>query len=263
MKLFRKVIFWCHLIAGVAAGVVILIMSVTGVVLTYERQIQRWADVRGYNVARPAADAARLPVEALLSKAQEAQGAAPSGVTLYGDAASPASVAFPGGRILYVNPYTGEALGNGSPRVRAFFRSVTDWHRWLGRSGPSRPLGKGIADAANLGFFFIVLSGIYLWWPRNWSRDAVRSVTTFRRGLAGKARHFNWHNVIGVWSWLPLVIIVFSGVMISYGWANRLVYGAFGEKPPAVAPAGAPGSAAGSAPGATSSAPSAERARGD
>ena len=46
MKLLRKVIFWCHLTAGAFAGVVILIMSVTGVLLTYERQIQRWADVR-------------------------------------------------------------------------------------------------------------------------------------------------------------------------------------------------------------------------
>jgi hypothetical protein len=29
MKLFRKVIFWCHLVAGVAAGLVILLMCVT------------------------------------------------------------------------------------------------------------------------------------------------------------------------------------------------------------------------------------------
>src|SRR5215210_8478785 len=116
MKLFRKIMFWSHLAAGVAAGVVILIMSVTGVLLTYQRQIQRWADVRGYNVSRPTADASRLPVEALLSKAREARRAAPSGVTLYSDAASPATVAFPGGRTLYVNPYTGEALGEGSPR---------------------------------------------------------------------------------------------------------------------------------------------------
>src|SRR3712207_4340283 len=101
MQLFRKFIFWCHLAAGVTAGVVILIMSVTGVLLTYERQIQRWADVRGYNVSRPSADATRLPIETLVSKAQETQRAAPSGVTLYNDAASPATVTFPGGRTLF------------------------------------------------------------------------------------------------------------------------------------------------------------------
>jgi uncharacterized iron-regulated membrane protein len=111
-----------------------------------------------------------------------------------------------------------------------------------------------VTGIANLGFLFIVLSGIYLWWPRHWTRRTLRSVTLFRRGLRSKARDFNWHNVIGLWCWAPLVVVVASGVMISYAWANRLVYGAFGERPPAVAPAGAPGSAAGGAPGATSTA---------
>jgi len=36
----RKTIFWLHLACGVSAGVVVLMMSVTGVVLTYERQAQ-------------------------------------------------------------------------------------------------------------------------------------------------------------------------------------------------------------------------------
>jgi uncharacterized iron-regulated membrane protein len=39
VKQIRKIIFWCHLTAGVFAGVIILIMSVTGVLLAYERQI--------------------------------------------------------------------------------------------------------------------------------------------------------------------------------------------------------------------------------
>jgi uncharacterized iron-regulated membrane protein len=43
MKL-RTLIFWPHLIAGVVAGVVILIMSVTGVILTYERQLIAWSN---------------------------------------------------------------------------------------------------------------------------------------------------------------------------------------------------------------------------
>lgn len=39
MKKLRRVIFWCHLPVGVIAGVVILIMCVTGVLLIYEKQI--------------------------------------------------------------------------------------------------------------------------------------------------------------------------------------------------------------------------------
>ncbi|HEV2864325.1 MAG TPA: PepSY-associated TM helix domain-containing protein, partial [Pyrinomonadaceae bacterium] len=47
-----------------------------------------------------------------------------------------------------------------------------------------------------------------------------------------KARHFNWHNVIGFWSAAPLFVVVLSGVVISYTWASNLVYRAAGEEPP-------------------------------
>src|SRR5262245_39009876 len=73
MKLFRKVLFWCHLTVGVIAGLVILVMSATGVALTYERQIAYWADTRDYRVASPSPNASRLSVETLLAKAREAQ----------------------------------------------------------------------------------------------------------------------------------------------------------------------------------------------
>ena len=46
--MFRKTIFWTHLVCGVAAGLVVLMMSVTGVLLTYERQMLAWADRAHY-----------------------------------------------------------------------------------------------------------------------------------------------------------------------------------------------------------------------
>ena len=51
MKRLRKIIFWCHLPVGAIAGVVILIMCVTGVLLAYEKQITLWADTRNYQTA--------------------------------------------------------------------------------------------------------------------------------------------------------------------------------------------------------------------
>ncbi|HEX8282680.1 MAG TPA: PepSY-associated TM helix domain-containing protein [Pyrinomonadaceae bacterium] len=240
MERLRRVFFWCHLAAGVTAGLVIFIMSVTGVLLAYERQITAWADTRGYEVSRPSPDAARLSVEALLARARESQQAAPGAVTLYSDAGKPAAVSFQGGRTLFLNPYTGEVFGEGSQRVRAFFRAVTDWHRWLGAGGESRAVGRAVTGASNLLFLFIVASGFYLWWPRRWTRKSVRAVTWFRGGQGGKARDFNWHNVIGFWSAVPLFVVVLSGVVISYTWASNLVYKAVGEEPPAQAQRGAP-----------------------
>ncbi|HEX2445421.1 MAG TPA: PepSY-associated TM helix domain-containing protein [Vicinamibacterales bacterium] len=228
----RPFIFWPHLIAGVTAGAVILTMSVTGVLLAYERQILAWAD-RQSVASRLSPTGTRLSPEALISRVQAAEpDATVTGVTLRSGAAEPASVVLVPNRALLVDPYTGAILGEGSRRIRAFFRTVTDLHRWLALGGSSRPTGRAITGWSNLLFLFIVCSGIYLWFPRKWGWARVRPVTLFERGLRGKARDFNWHNVLGVWSAIPLFLVVITAVPISFPWGNALVYRLVGEEPP-------------------------------
>ena len=99
MKQLRKVIFWCHLFCGVIAGVIILVMSVTGVLLTYEKQMIVWADTRNYQIAPPAG-APRLPVETLIAKVRESQNAAPTSVTMRAASTAPVAFAFNGGRTI-------------------------------------------------------------------------------------------------------------------------------------------------------------------
>ena len=70
MKL-RKIIFWLHLTAGVVAGTVILVMSVTGVLLAFERQIVAFAERDTLTVTPPASDAPRLSLDILVAKARE------------------------------------------------------------------------------------------------------------------------------------------------------------------------------------------------
>ena len=233
MKKLRKIIFWLHLPVGVIAGLVILNMCVTGVLLTYEKQIISWADTRGYRSAPPATQTQHLPVEALITKARDSRGANPTAVTLKSDPSAPAEIGFGRETTLFVNPYTGAILGEGSPRVRSFFRGVTEWHRWLGAKGDNRNVARAITGACNFGFLFLVSSGFFLWWPRNWNLKALRNVIWFRRGLPWKARDFNWHNTVGFWSAVPLFIVVLSAVVISYTWAGNLVYRVVGETPPA------------------------------
>jgi uncharacterized iron-regulated membrane protein len=154
-------------------------------------------------------------------------------------------MALPEQRMLYVDPYSGALLGEGSPAVRRFFRSVTEWHRYVAMTGDSRPLGKAITGACNLAFLLLVCSGFYLWWPRTWTLRHVRSVTMFNGALRGKARDFNWHNVFGFWCAIPLFIIVLGATVISYPWASNLAYRIVGDQPPAPAqPAGNAGAAA-------------------
>jgi uncharacterized iron-regulated membrane protein len=227
----RSVLFWFHLACGVVAGVVILVMSVTGVLLTYQRQITAWADTRGYLV-EPAPQ--RLSADALLQRVAESRPElSPTALVIRSEPSSPASFTIGPGRQLFVDPYTGEVFGEGNGQgVRAFFRVVVEWHRYVAASGENRPLGRAVTGASNLAFLIIVTSGLFLWWPRSWTWSMVRNITWFKGGLRGKARDFNWHNTIGFWSAIPLAIIVAGGVVISYPWATALVYRAYGETPP-------------------------------
>ena len=232
MNRFRTVLFWMHLTAGSLAGVVVLVMCVTGVALTYEKQLLEWADSRSWS-APLSASASHLPPETLLARVREAQpGAAPIGLSLRADRQAPATVTLEGNASLLVDPYTGTVIGPPPEGLRAFFRGATSWHRYLALEGDSRPTGRMITGAANLLFLFIVISGMYLWIPKALSWMSVSRVLWFRSGLTSKARHFNWHNVIGVWCAIPLAIVVAGAVPISYSWGNALVYRLVGEEPP-------------------------------
>jgi uncharacterized iron-regulated membrane protein len=237
MATFRSLLFWAHLVCGVAAGAVVLLMSVTGVALTYEKQMLEWADARAHSWVAPSDGARPLPPETLLATVVAARpGAAPTGVTRRADPAAPVTVTLEGNRALLVHPYTGAVLGEPSPGLRAFFRATTNWHRWLALEGASRATGRLVTGVANLLFLFIVVSGIYLWVPRLWTRLQFPRVLWFRRGLPGKARDFNWHNVIGIWTALPLAMVIAGAVPISFPWASDFVYRLAGDTPPAPAP---------------------------
>jgi uncharacterized iron-regulated membrane protein len=230
--LLRKVLFWLHLTAGVVAGAVILVMSVTGVLLAFEKQVVGFAN---RDLRASAVDAARAPlplsrvVGAAMAAAPDAK---PSNVVVRSDRFAPVTVAFGRETTLFVNPYTGAVLGSGNAAVHRFFEVNEHLHRWLAMKGDGRDRGKAITGASNLVFLFIVLSGLFLWFPRRRTRKAFRNATLFRGGLRGRARDFAWHHVFGIWAFLPLVAVVFSAVVISYPWASRLVYRAFGSKPP-------------------------------
>jgi len=238
MKL-RKIVFWMHLTAGLIVGSVVLVMSVTGVLLAFERQLTEWAE-RDLRVLPPEPGAPRLSIDALIAGLRVAEPEAmPSGLTLRSDPAVPAAISLGRERTVFLNPYTGAILGEGSKQVRGFFRSVTNIHRWLGTPEESRAVGRAITGVCNLGFFFLVISGFFLWWPRQGTKNAGRAIVFPKTKLRGKARYFSWHNATGFWCAPILLFIVLSGVLMSYPWATNLLFRLTGSEPPPVRAAAA------------------------
>lgn len=232
MQTFRKIIFWLHLTAGITAGAVIFIMSVTGALLAFEKNIVEFAE-RDMRVVAPRENARKLSAREILAKAREAKPDAKfSAIFLQNEPNAAWQVGLGRDGQIFVNPFTGEISGEGAKGVRGFFRGVTDWHRWLAVSGDNRPIAKAVTGACNLAFLFLAVSGVYIWFPRRLSSKHFKPVLWFRRGLRGRARNFNWHNVIGFWSSLVLIILTITAAVISYQWASNLVYTLTGNEVP-------------------------------
>jgi len=213
----RQVIFWLHLVTGVMAGLVIGMMSVTGVLLAFERQIVAFAERHIRTVPAPVSSVSRLDLDTLIAKARVTMPEGKlSGVMLQADPTATLVVNFGRERTVFVNPYTGEVLGEGAKTLRDFFHRVTDWHRWLGTEGDSRDIGRAITGACNAAFVVMVITGFYLWWPRRWTRQAFKAVMVPRLRLPGKPRNWNWHNTVGFWSASVLICITLTGLVMSY-----------------------------------------------
>ena len=228
----RRAIFWVHLAIGVTASGVIFMLAVTGALLAYEAQFNRWA-LRDYRSGPPAPAAVPLGIDALLARVTGDQnGARVSSVTLTRDPREPAVVELDTGARVHADRFTGARLGDGNTPTRRFLRSVLAWHRWFALEGEHRIIGRTFTATANLGFLFLLGSGIYLWWPARRGAAVWRQALWFRPGLSGRARDFNWHRVIGFWSAVPLAIIVASGATISYQWAADLVHRLAGDARP-------------------------------
>ena len=233
MKTFRKITFWLHLISGVFAGIFIFIMCVTGALLSFESNILDYSERDMRVVQMPLENAQHLPIQQLIAKISEAKpNVKPSNITLQNDKSAAATVALGRDGQIFVNPYTGEITGEGAKNWRGFFRVVEDLHRWLAIPGDGRFVGKTLNDAANFLFLFLAVSGVYIWFPRRWSWKHFKAALTFRWKITGKARDFNWHTVIGFWSSFVLIILTATAVVMSYSWANNLVYTMTGSEPP-------------------------------
>lgn len=240
MNRFRKILFWLHLIAGVLGGIVIFIMCVTGALLSFEKDIAEFAE-RDMRYVAPAENAPRLSAREILAKVAEAKpNAKPSAIALPNKPNAAWQVSMGRDGQVFVNPYTGEITGDGATGWRAFFRTMTDLHRWIALSGDGRAAGKAITGACNLMFLFLAISGIYIWFPRRLSWKHFKAALTLRWKVKGKARDFNWHTVLGFWTSLVLIILTVTAAVISYQWAGNLLYTLTGNEVPAAQQPGPP-----------------------
>jgi uncharacterized iron-regulated membrane protein len=231
MKL-RPLFFWFHLTIGLTVGLVVFFLAFTGFLLSFEPQIISFSERSLKTVSGSGPQAEHLGLDQIIAKVKmTVPDQEVSGITLYRNSNASCLVSLGREGTLYVNPYTAEVLGQGSC-FRSFFNTITDLHRWFGFQGKNRDIARTVKGICTVLFGLSLLSGFYLWWPKQWTFSVFKVIAIPAFRFRGKQRDFNWHNAVGFWSAPWLFIIVLTGIIMIYPWANDLLYRAAGDEPP-------------------------------
>jgi uncharacterized iron-regulated membrane protein len=202
----RRALFQVHLWTGLALGVYIVVLSVTGSALVYRREL-----VALFATPQPSPDpsARTLSPEEMRASAQRAYPGYE--ITAIKEAITRRTavtlVAFKRNADVkdrLFNPYTGEDLGDSFTQgERAVLWTVRLHDELL--FGPNGRFWNGVASAL---VTLLSLTGAIVWWPgvNRWRRSLI-----VRTG--GGWRRFNWdlHSAMGAWLFLFIVMWGVSG----------------------------------------------------
>lgn len=230
----RRTIFWIHLAAGLTAGVVIFIMSATGMAIAFEEEILAWQDrnVSRIHAVQPQG-VAPLTIGELKQRMEgDRPGFQLASTAVFSDPLRAWEFYSDEGELLYVDPHSGAVAETLTHETREVFHKLEEWHRWLGGSDGQTSPGRLVTGICNLAFVVLCVTGLYLWFPRRWSWRVLRSLLVIKWRATGKARDFNWHAVFGFWSLPVLLVLSVTAVAISFEWGHRLVFAMAGETAP-------------------------------
>jgi len=230
--MIRKTFFWIHLGAGLVAAIPLLLMAFTGILLSFEPQIVDFATRESRQVLSPTG--ARLPLDTLVAKAAGERSGKVSAVVLHADSSRTVELRLGRESTLRVDPWTAETKSQGAS-IEAVFGTVERLHRWLG----SREIGGKITGVSVLLCLVLTCTGLVVWWPRKLA--GLRHVVWPKRGIRGKARDWQWHNSVGVLALPFLLVLALTGTVMSWKWAEGLLYAATGTEAPRRSGPGGPG----------------------
>jgi sulfite reductase (NADPH) flavoprotein alpha-component len=228
-SLLREAWVQIHWFIGITAGSVLVVVGLSGAVLSFRAEIVEALNPGLRHVAAPSPGALPLAPAALVERLQATRpGQRIAALTVFAESGRPARANFappPGerrGETRAVDPYTGALLPH--PRGDDFFEFVERLHRWLLLP---REDGKPVTGTLAAGLLVLALSGLYLRWPRrplSW-----RAWLRIDFGLKGRAFLWSLHAVVGTLA-LPLYVVsAATGVYWGFDAVRTWVDGAAGE----------------------------------
>lgn len=251
---FRKFLNDLHLWMGLASGLILFVVCLSGTVYTFSSDIQKWLEPGKYKLASEQRTR-HLTAETLMAKVMDSlQHGRITAVTIPADSlrtwqvtvmktpektTGSAAAPSPGadaprpdrGTTYFVNPYSGQVMGTTEGAGYGFFMFMFKLHRWLLLD---MEIGRPIVGWATVIFSLLVISGLIIWIPQK--------VRMWRQGLKVKFGA-NWkrvnhdlHNTLGFYSSFLLLIMSLTGLTWSFEWYREGFHKVLGTYKPKGAP---------------------------
>jgi len=206
--------FQLHWFAGITAGTVLVVVGVTGGLMSFQQDILEWINAAA--VEQLESEQPRLSPPALIAR-YEAQHPDHSVASLYWrqDRPYPALIGYRTpettgrrGERAILNPFTAQPM----PLLRGqwTFGLIRQIHQRLAAGDT----GKFIVGVSTITLAVLSLTGLYLRWQRR-PRHGWRWI--WPRALGGKLAG-EWHAVLGIWVLAAYLIAALTGLWWSFDW---------------------------------------------
>jgi uncharacterized iron-regulated membrane protein len=239
MKRKRALKFWIgrlHLWLGLASGIVVLIVSITGCLFVFQKEISEAIWKEKYFVTAPGNSAPVLPLSVLQQHAQAVLGADRpiNDITIYrqpdrswefmayrlNDTALTYFGAVGYFQSVFINPYTGEVTGTRDYKYDFF--SIVKYIHWSLLL--NTPYGQPIVGWSTFIFVLLLITGLVLWWPKKWTKAMRNRSFKIRWKASFKRVNYDLHNVPGFYSLIPALIISMTGMVWAFRWFEAVIY---------------------------------------
>ena len=206
----RRALFQVHLWSGLAVGIYVFVISLTGSVLVYRSELRQIFNPQPSIVAQ---GENRMSADALTALAQRAY--PDDSVSIFVDPDDPThavTVSVNRGGVvdqMYFDPYTGEDLGHALPWGWRLTTWLLDLHDNL-LAGETGRVFNGLGAAV---MTLLALTGSVIWWPglQSWRRSLTVD-------LRANWKRLTWslHSALGFWTLAFVLMWGATGIYLSY-----------------------------------------------
>jgi uncharacterized iron-regulated membrane protein len=225
---FKQIILKIHLWLGLASGLVVFIVAVTGCLYAFQYEIQEIT--QPYRRVIPQSKPLLTPTQLKAIAEKQLPGKAIHSVEYQQKDRAAITVFYHYEPtyyyFVYLNPYTGEVL-KVKNEDKDFFRIVLMGHYYLWLPPI---IGQPIVASSTLIFLILMITGIILWFPKK-NVNAIRQRFTIKWDARWRRKNFDLHAVVGFYITWIVIFLTITGLVWGFQWFAKGLYTlAGGEK---------------------------------